>query len=480
MRFKLVILFIIACFASGSGKAQPIKVSENGHYLTNPDGTPFFWLGDTGWDIVNRLNREEMNEYLADRASKGFNVIQAVALFEHDGQNLPNAYGDLPLSDLYKSIPVVTPGSDFNDPDKYDYWDHVEYFIQTAAEYGIIVALLPCWGEYVTPRFREATFTDSIQSYEFGNFIGNRFRKMDNVIWVLGGDRLPIETKDGIKIWKSMAEGITDGVSGKNSQDGKADWSKTFMTFHCYKSTSTWFHDDPWLDMHMWGSYHEKRDNERAYFVPQQDWKLPIPKPTLNSEPAYESHPINYDADASLGVFDDFDARQVAYWSVFAGTCGHTYGCHPVWKCNRDTGDVYFNRKSWKEALDDPGSSQMQHLKNLMLSRPSNNRRPDQLLLVKNPYDPTGQLQACRGDDYLMIYIPTGKKVSVYTNWLRTDLLVIWWYNTRTGENSLVGQFENTEYMTFDPPGNTMRGNDWVLVVDNAHKKFAPPGESVY
>ena len=29
--------------------------------------------------------------------------------------------------------------------------------------------------------------------------------------------------------------------------------------------------------------------------------------------------------------------------------------------------------------------------------------------------------------------------------------------------------------MAFDPPGETRRGNDWVLVLDNAVGKFPPP-----
>ena len=479
MSYRLTILLVIMCFA-GSSYAQPVKVSENGHYLTYPDGNPFFWLGDTGWEILHRLNRYEMIEYLADRAAKGFNVVQTVALAEHEGLNVPNAYGDMPLTDPGLIEPAITPGSDFTDPEEYDYWDHVEYFIRKAGERRIIVGLLPCWGEYVTPRFRKATFIDSIQSYRYGHFLGNRYKKLDNIVWILGGDRLPTESKDGISIWRAMAEGITDGVTGSNAQDGKADWSRTFMTFHCYRSSSNWFHHDPWLDMHMWGSYHEKKNNERAYFVPQQDWNLPDPKPTLNGEPAYEDHPVNYKRDLSMGVFDDFDARQAAYWSAFAGTCGHTYGCHPVWRCKRDTGDIYFLGKTWQAALDDPGSHQMQYLKNLMLSRPCENRRPDQLILVNNPYDPEGQLQACRGNDYLMVYIPTGKHLSVYTNWLRTDKVVIWWFNPRTGKNSLVGEFNNREYMEFDPPGNRARGNDWILVIEDAHKKFPPPGEKMY
>src|SRR5664279_2197427 len=65
-----------------------LKVSENKHFLEFEDGTPFFYLGDTGWELFHRLNKEETEKYLENRRSKGFTVIQAVALAELDGLNL--------------------------------------------------------------------------------------------------------------------------------------------------------------------------------------------------------------------------------------------------------------------------------------------------------------------------------------------------------------------------------------------------------
>ena len=68
-----------------------------GRYLVTERGEPFFYLGDTAWELFHRLTREEADLYLKDRAAKGFTVIQAVALAELDGLNTPNAYGDTPL-----------------------------------------------------------------------------------------------------------------------------------------------------------------------------------------------------------------------------------------------------------------------------------------------------------------------------------------------------------------------------------------------
>lgn len=82
-----------------------LKVSDNRRFLVTADGAPFFWLGDTAWELFHRLDRSETERYLRDRAAKGFNVIQAVALAELDGLRTPNANGDLPLHDLDPTRP---------------------------------------------------------------------------------------------------------------------------------------------------------------------------------------------------------------------------------------------------------------------------------------------------------------------------------------------------------------------------------------
>ncbi len=66
--------------ARHSVKDWKFKVSPNGRYFVNQDGKPFFYLGDTCWLVFQRLNRQEVDEYLKDRAAKGFTVIQAYVI----------------------------------------------------------------------------------------------------------------------------------------------------------------------------------------------------------------------------------------------------------------------------------------------------------------------------------------------------------------------------------------------------------------
>jgi hypothetical protein len=75
-----------------------LRVSANGRYLTYTDGTPFFFLGDTGWLIFKRLYRSEVDLYLADRAGEGFYGHHGAAhSLAGAGPHRPNVYGHTPL-----------------------------------------------------------------------------------------------------------------------------------------------------------------------------------------------------------------------------------------------------------------------------------------------------------------------------------------------------------------------------------------------
>lgn len=120
-------------FLNGGVPAHVIQFSqENPHLLAEEDGSPFFYRGDTAWELFHRLNRGEASCYLQDRASKGFNLIQAEDLAELEGLNMPNAYGDVPL--LQKDI---------HKPNE-KYFEHVYYIIDKASDLGMYIGLLPC------------------------------------------------------------------------------------------------------------------------------------------------------------------------------------------------------------------------------------------------------------------------------------------------------------------------------------------------
>jgi hypothetical protein len=118
-----------------------LQISSNQRFLITATGKPFFYLGDTAWELFHRLTREEAVRYLDDRAGKGFNVIQAVALAELDGLNDPNPYGHRPLLGNDPLRPDVKDGP------ANDYWDHVDFIVTQANAKGLYVGFLPTWGD---------------------------------------------------------------------------------------------------------------------------------------------------------------------------------------------------------------------------------------------------------------------------------------------------------------------------------------------
>jgi len=49
--------------------------------------------------------------------------------------------------------------------------------------------------------------------YKFGQFMGERYKNRSNIVWVLGGDiHLPV-TGSIAEIYRSLAEGIGQGMS---------------------------------------------------------------------------------------------------------------------------------------------------------------------------------------------------------------------------------------------------------------------------
>jgi len=447
----------IATFAQQPFSHGRLKVSENQRFLVHQDGTPFFWLGDTAWELFHRLNREEANLYLKHRAAQGFTVVQAVVLAELDGLNVPNALGNTPLKD--------------NDPAQPNeaYFAHVDFVVDKAAEYGIVIAMLPTWGDKVRKdtwgKGPEIFSVNNAGSY--GEWLSKRYKNRENIVWVLGGDRTPRNDSDDLKIWRLMAEGIEKGSGGK---------VKALITFHPQPNaldmggSSHWFHNDSWLDFNMLQNGHCR--DEITYNKVSFVYNRTPAKPVLDAEPIYEDHPVCFNA-ADLGTSNAYDVRKFAYLDLFAGAFGHTYGCHDVWQMyakNREP--VNGPHFSWQEALDLPGARQMAFVKKLLISRPLLDRVPDQSLIEQNTNGPSDRIQATRGKDYAFIYTSGGRQITVNAGKISGNEFTASWYDPRKGEAKLIGKFTNKGRHQFKPPTSGY-GRDWVLVLDDSDKGYA-------
>ncbi len=149
MRRNIFIIAVLFFFLKNLAGAQ-IQVSPNNRFLQTTDGKPFFWLDDTDWELFHRMTREEAEKFINIRSEQGFNVLQAVALAEFNGIREPNRYGDYPLNNEDPTQLLITPGNNPANEYEYDYWDHVDFIINKAAEKGMYIGLLPTWGDKVT------------------------------------------------------------------------------------------------------------------------------------------------------------------------------------------------------------------------------------------------------------------------------------------------------------------------------------------
>lgn len=456
-----------------------LEVSANKRHLQHENGDPFLWIGDTAWELFHRLNREEAELYLENRRAQGFTVVQAVLIAEMDGFNVPNAYGHHPFYGSDVTRPRILSGK------KNDFWDHVDFILDEAEDRGITIGLVPTWGEWVTPRFvREPIISSASVAYRYGNFLGKRFTERENLVWILGGDRHPMEDTHGLLVWRSLAEGIADGVNNTFEHDKLADYSTTLMSYHSMTSSAKWWAEDPWIDFYMWGTYHNTANWPRSFRIALEDWSRANPRPTLNAEPCYEEMPRDYTGEN--GFFGAADVRNAAYWSIFSGSFGFTYGAHPVWQMWKGIEPpttvklppLAPTRMTWSEALDLPGAQQMYHLRQLMLTRPFEQLRPDPGLLADPPSimdpAPENHIVAARGDRFAMFYSPHGKAIHFNCDRLTTNGIKAWWFDPREGDFVSIGEFPFKAQMLFDPPGEGPE-NDWVLLVEDEDAGFRKP-----
>ncbi len=438
------------------------RVHADGHYLQTPTGEPFFWLGDTAWELFQRLSLEEADAYLTDRAAKGFTVIQAVALAEFDGLHTANFAGEQPLID--------------DDPLKPNdaYFAHVDAVIARANALGLVIGLLPTWGDKVRPFWGVGPRIFNVDNARgYGAWLGARYRDAD-VIWILGGDRPPLGVDNGVAfddraIWRALAAGIRSGAG-----------ADALLTYHPagYSSSAEHLHNEAWLDLNMFQSGHGSGHDVPAWeWVAREHAREPR-KPVLDGEPNYEDHPVNPwpSWDPASGYFSDHDVRRQTYRTVFAGGCGVTYGHHAIWQfCGERFAPINHADRSWREALDRPGACQMIHLRRLMESRPYFSRVRDPLLMASPNGEGARHLEATRDEHgrSAFIYLPQSEPVQVDLARLSGERLDVWWYDPRTGVVTSQGSLPRVGLATFTPPSD---GPDWVLVLDDSAQRFAPPG----
>lgn len=462
MKRILFLLLILSFAVSAQNKKLPwengkLQVTANKRFLQHENGTPFFWLGDTGWLAASRLTQDGMDFYFNTLKNKGFNVVQVSILHE------------IPFYNIYGK-PALPYGFDFSKvgvSPEYGYWDHLDYMVKAAAKQGIYIAMVCVWGGPVNSGLLSPE-----NAVKYGTFLANRYKNSPNIIWVIGGDTRGDKKTE---VWQALAKTIRGIDNGH------------LMTYHPRGRTCSaqWFNDEAWLDFNMFQSGHrrygqrsgdgellkELNTEEDNWRYVDQVYALANPKPVLDGEPSYEDIPAGLH-DKAEPRWKAQDVRRYAYWSVFAGSFGHTYGNNSVMQMyTPGVQPSYFADKTWYEALNLPGYGQMNYLKALMLALPFTQGTPDQTLIAGDNGQQYDHLVATKGPGYGMVYNYTGREIKINLDKISGASKNLWWYDPATGALKFI-ETTPTGTKTYLPEGGNRPGNDKVLIAVDADKKY--------
>ena len=395
------------------------------------DGKPFFYLGDTAWDLFPNLSKEDADLFLTTRAKQKYNVIQAVVLGERDNLVTPNNTGYTPLIDCDPTRPNEA------------YFKHVDWVIQRGVELGLWWGLLPTWGD----KWQKAwgigpeIFTPE-NARIYGEWLGKRYRDVP-LIWILGGDRCVVNDRER-EIMRGFATGLRAGDGGAH-----------LMTYHPSGNdhSSIMLHNESWLDFNTIQSGHRTTQFENHRMI-ARDYALQPAKPTLDAEPPYEDHPdMLFPVDEPTANFDDFIVRRAAWQAVFSGACGHGYGCHGIWQYLEKKENAINRAKTpWRQAIHLPGAEQMQHLRGLMERMPFLDLVPDLSLVSAMPSGEPVHILRSKDKTLALIYFPSAGTRSVYVKGLQGKTFDASWYDPRTGETKKLPAVPTAPFVPFTPP----------------------------
>lgn len=432
----MVIMLCISAVCFGKTSEWDLQVSANQRFLQHADGTPFFWLGDTGWLLPTKLDRDEAKLYLENCKKNGFNVVQVQTLC---GVPCVNVYGQY-SNNRYEPWDM----SQFdNSATTYTYWDHMDYIIREAERNGIYIAMDCIWGGLV-----KAGLIDTDGAVAYGTFLAERYKNSPNIIWMIGGD---IQGDIKPKVWEALAKTI------------KSIDHNHLMTYHPRGryTSAKWWAAAKWIDFHMYQSGHRKygqRMGNKDYPIPdntEEDcwmyvdstWAYSPIKPVIDGEPSYEDIPKGlHFPDGPRWTASD--VRRYAYWDVFAGCFGHTYGHNAIMQMHKPGHSVAYasTSKTWYEAQQDSGYVSMKYLKALMLSLPYFERLPDQSVIYKGNGSKYNRLISTRGTDYLLVYSYMGGNVNVDLSKVSGEKKSLWMMNTTNGHLTYLGIYSDGKH----------------------------------
>jgi len=436
-----------------------VKVSDSGNHLMFPDGTPFFYLSDSAWEIVNRSTKDSAYYYITERAKQGFSAINFVAsshIYFVPEKCITNLYNQSYFLD--SNYMIVNPR----------YFDYVDSLIVKMNENGIIAVFCPLWGcnEFYRPYGCDH-FISTKGAYALAKYVGARYNA-HKVIWIVAGDGV-YDTPQLQNHWTEYA-----------NQLRLADGNQNVVTCHTagWTCSEDYFpNSTQWLDFHMYQSSHGY-DFDYTFKKPLSYLaknRTPV-KPLLNAEAVYEDiyNRLWTPKDSTRPMpirINSTHVRMATYESVLSGAvCGIAYGVNGIWQWNEGGKHSFYEpRYMLKESIQLEGSKQVCIFKNFMIGMNWYKFTPAQDLLRETHIENTVKrfVPIAKQDSMILMYLPPNT-TSVLVNVDSISLnrrLSVRWLNPRTGEKEkwVLLNFHQVS-LNVVPPDT----NDWLFQISTS------------
>jgi Protein of unknown function (DUF4038)/Putative collagen-binding domain of a collagenase len=418
--------------------AFPLTLYQGKRYLEDAHGQPFLVHGDAAWSLIADLTREDVDRYLEDRHARGFNTL-LVSMIEHRyARNAPaNAYGQPPF---------LTAG-DFGTPNE-QYFAHADWVLRRAEEKGFLVLLAPAYtgaGGGNEGWYQEMVKNGPAKLRQYGQYLGKRYAKFTNLLWVHDGDYNPPQ--------KELVEAIAEGIQ---------EFEPTALnTAHCAPETAAvdFWGREPWLQVSNVYTY------KPVYLAALDHFDRHKTTPFFLIESSYENE---HGSTEQL-------LRTQAYQSMLSGAMGQVFGNNPIW--HFDGPGLFRAPGSWREQLGSRGAISMTHLRVLFETIPWWTLEPDtdNRLLKAGHQSGESRAVAARSADrsIAVVYLPTIRDLTLDLRELAGPNVSMRWYDPANGQYTVIAasDFESQQMqtVTIRPKANNSSGSsDWVLILKAA------------
>ena len=405
----------------------PLHVEAGKRYLVDAAGSPFFVNGDSPWDLISSLTQAEVDQYLEDRRLKGINTV-LVELMEH-------FFSPNPPKDVYGNAPFTTAG-DFSTPNP-AYFANVDYVLNKAAQKGILVMLTPAYVGYGGGQegwYQEMTANGATKLFAYGQYLGNRYKSFNNIVWVQGGDYNVAD--------KSLVQAVANGIRSVDSKP---------QSYHAVRGTAAmqfWGTGEPWLNLNS--IYTDENTVVAAAFGEYNRSTAPF----FLIEARYENE----------GVGTEQTVRLQAYQTVLSGGAGQLMGNNPIW----------WFRSGWQAALNSAGSRSLTQVSNLFSTRAWWTLQPDtsNTTLTAGASSGGDRAVAARAANgsFAIGYMPTIRSITIDMSKLAGPKVKAQWIDPTNGTAVPVSgsPFPNSGTRSMGPAANNASGyGDWVLLLES-------------